>query len=167
MNKCPHLLPLEGAPASIFDHLHHSIPFQSNHTFRRTDGYVFAACMYFCPALPFRNILEVGIRGFRKRDIVSGQEALFLHCHRHWLQCNNSIINKYLGSHDLIKKRQLFQFLWSISRFLSMIGEVKIWSFIRRFGFIGDFCIHACNHPFPMAVHIGLSCNEHRTLYTF
>lgn len=43
MNKCPHLLPLEGAPASIFDHLHHSIPFQSTHTFWRTDGYVLAA----------------------------------------------------------------------------------------------------------------------------
>lgn len=49
---------------------------------------------FFSPALPFRNILEIGIRGFRKRDKVSGQEALFPHCHRGWPQCNNSIINR-------------------------------------------------------------------------
>lgn len=33
MDKCPHLLPLERAPLSILDCLHHSLPFQSDRTF--------------------------------------------------------------------------------------------------------------------------------------
>lgn len=33
MDKCPHLLPLERAPMSILDRLHHSLPFQSDRTF--------------------------------------------------------------------------------------------------------------------------------------
>lgn len=32
MDKCPHLLPIEWAPMSILDRLHHSLPFQSDRT---------------------------------------------------------------------------------------------------------------------------------------
>lgn len=71
MDKCPHLLPLERAPMSILDRLHHSLPFQSHCTFQM---------VMYCLLSALQDVILLVIwTGFftLQEDIGDEYEAIF------------------------------------------------------------------------------------------